>query len=587
MPDFQLSEIEMLPDLPDEGSISEGQYVVKATGDETVLTSEDEQTFSQIWFKSRPLQSDTIQRIKSIRLFAESHDQGFADDPNAGNWTWFELAILEGPTSKTPRSKDGVDLVWESHTNRFKTTEYEWKEGHSFGKYDDMMRLIEHGNVLAVRLCARYSGWQIYAKRGYLRIEIGEKRVDREPLNYGEAISDIKCINDAIQEINKSNNAAFLPLLPDTVFQAGVLGDGGPVRALALDGGGVRGLASLHMLKAVMEKAAPNKKPCEVFDMIGGTSTGGLIAIMLGRLEMTVDQCIDKYTDIMKDVFNKSEHEKNRDYAWDGEFYDANNLADKIKGVIKETLGTDHPEEVLMFNPGQSCRIFCTAVPRDRANNQPPIFLRSYKNPQKMSDLPNIKLWEAAWATSAAPAYFAPITVGGIELVDGGLQANNPLGWLWAELVGVFGPARVTDCFLSIGTGIGENVPIPKPGILGNHKVEIALSGIATNTEATHILFKSFLDYMAPKSERKKYWRLNIGTEIPEHLITKTSFFPSFLSRIFGKQEIEKVPGNFEPVGDLGDIVAVKDLVEKAKVYIKDQSSMIDECAQALSRNLR
>ncbi|KAF3003990.1 hypothetical protein E8E14_007654 [Neopestalotiopsis sp. 37M] len=181
----------------------------------------------------------------------------------------------------------------------------------------------------------------------------------------------------------------------------------------------------------------------------------------------------------------------------------------------------------------------------------------------------------------------APIKVGDIELVDGGLQANNPLGWVWTELVDVFGPLRVTDCFLSIGTGIGENVPIPKPGILGNHKVEIALSGIATNTEATHILLKGLLDYMAPKPQAKKYWRLNIGTEIPEHLITKTSFLPSFLSRILRKQAIERVPGNFEPVGDLGDIVAVKDLVEKAKVYIKDQSNMIDECAQALSRNLR
>lgn len=41
------------------------------------------------------------------------------------------------------------------------------------------------------------------------------------------------------------------------------------------DGGGVRGLSALHLLKAVMDKSSPNKKPCEVFDMIGGTSTGG------------------------------------------------------------------------------------------------------------------------------------------------------------------------------------------------------------------------------------------------------------------------------------------------------------------------
>lgn len=41
------------------------------------------------------------------------------------------------------------------------------------------------------------------------------------------------------------------------------------------DGGGVRGMSSLYLLKAVMERAYPDKKPCDVFDMIGGTSAGG------------------------------------------------------------------------------------------------------------------------------------------------------------------------------------------------------------------------------------------------------------------------------------------------------------------------
>jgi Patatin-like phospholipase len=46
-------------------------------------------------------------------------------------------------------------------------------------------------------------------------------------------------------------------------------------------------------------------KPCEYFDMIGGTSTGGLIAIMLGRLRMTVDDCIDACTLLSDKVFKK------------------------------------------------------------------------------------------------------------------------------------------------------------------------------------------------------------------------------------------------------------------------------------------
>ena len=55
---------------------------------------------------------------------------------------------------------------------------------------------------------------------------------------------------------------------------------------MAIDGGGVRGLVSLLILRRLMHLISPKDppKPCQVFDVIAGTSTGGLIAIMLGRL---------------------------------------------------------------------------------------------------------------------------------------------------------------------------------------------------------------------------------------------------------------------------------------------------------------
>jgi len=71
-----------------------------------------------------------------------------------------------------------------------------------------------------------------------------------------------------------------------------------PVRILSLDGGGVRGISSLYILQELMNQMRRTKaatspgvqvetpRPCEVFDLICGTSTGGLIALMLGRLEM-------------------------------------------------------------------------------------------------------------------------------------------------------------------------------------------------------------------------------------------------------------------------------------------------------------
>ena len=69
------------------------------------------------------------------------------------------------------------------------------------------------------------------------------------------------------------------------------------------------------------------------------------------------------------------------------------------------------------------------AVSTKGSNNQAPVCLRSYFGPDGPGELSGIKLWEAARATSAAPAYFPSLQVGDHKFVDGGLQANNPMGW--------------------------------------------------------------------------------------------------------------------------------------------------------------
>lgn len=55
------------------------------------------------------------------------------------------------------------------------------------------------------------------------------------------------------------------------------------LRLLALDGGGVRGLSTLQILKQLMDTIDPESppKPCDYFDLIGGTSTGGSVSLSL------------------------------------------------------------------------------------------------------------------------------------------------------------------------------------------------------------------------------------------------------------------------------------------------------------------
>src|SRR5438034_11730076 len=87
------------------------------------------------------------------------------------------------------------------------------------------------------------------------------------------------------------------------------------------DGGGVRGLSSLLILQRLMQQInssleearlhrgdrRPHREvqPHEVFDLVAGTSTGGLIAIMLGKLGMSVDECIRTYQRLSREIFGK------------------------------------------------------------------------------------------------------------------------------------------------------------------------------------------------------------------------------------------------------------------------------------------
>ena len=120
------------------------------------------------------------------------------------------------------------------------------------------------------------------------------------------------------------------------------------------------------MLQRIMDTAYPGKKPCEVFDLIGGTSTGGFIAIMLGRLEMTVADCITSYTKFMGEVFpqNTVSHKIGGlatlfNVVVGGEKWDSKVLEKVIKRLIQEQLNQD-PETVLLQdknNPNPTCKV--------------------------------------------------------------------------------------------------------------------------------------------------------------------------------------------------------------------------------------
>ena len=131
---------------------------------------------------------------------------------------------------------------------------------------------------------------------------------------------------------------------------------------LALDGGGVRGLSSLLILENLLERIDPDNppKPCDYFDMIGGTSTGGLIALMLGRLRMSISDAIAAYLKLSNAVFTKKRHRADAKGQLRGRF-DHKALEDGVKGLL-EAVGL--PKEVLLKEAATSdCKTYYHVQP--------------------------------------------------------------------------------------------------------------------------------------------------------------------------------------------------------------------------------
>ncbi|TFK37626.1 hypothetical protein BDQ12DRAFT_148893 [Crucibulum laeve] len=82
-------------------------------------------------------------------------------------------------------------------------------------------------------------------------------------------------------------------------------------RILVIDGGGFRGLGCLlvidHITKAASARARKVLRPCDIFDLICGTSTGGLLAILLGRLRLDIGTATEIYKQLSTPLAGVSE----------------------------------------------------------------------------------------------------------------------------------------------------------------------------------------------------------------------------------------------------------------------------------------
>lgn len=226
----------------------------------------------------------------------------------------------------------------------------------------------------------------------------------------------------------------------------------GPKRILALDGGGIRGaltLGFLQELEALLRKRHnnPNLLLCDYFDLIGGTSTGSIIATLLALGKDTA--FIKKmYLDLGGEIFA----EKRGVFGMLSAKFKEKALKDQLQANLGDrTLGDASVRTGL-----------CIVTKRADTGGTWPII--NHPEGKYFPKNKDILLREAVRASTAAPTYFVPeaIEVGGGEtgaFVDGGVSmANNPALQLFliATLQGFpfhWGTGADNLLVTSVGTG--------------------------------------------------------------------------------------------------------------------------------------
>ena len=246
-----------------------------------------------------------------------------------------------------------------------------------------------------------------------------------------------------------------------------------PKRILALDGGGIRGALTLGYLKRIEEILRkqhdddPDFRLCDYFDLIGGTSTGSIIASCLA-IGMKVEEIKEMYFKLGGKIFAK-------EYKWWNVFeigkflkgsYDATPLEQELQNVFGQiTLESEKIRTGL-----------CIVAKRADTNSVWPLINHpkgKYFNSDHGKNK-DILLWKAVRASAAAPTYFIPqlIEVGGgmstAAFVDGGVSmANNPSLQLLmlATLKGFpfhWKMGEENMLLVSVGTGMSKWEKIPK-----------------------------------------------------------------------------------------------------------------------------
>ena len=211
------------------------------------------------------------------------------------------------------------------------------------------------------------------------------------------------------------------------------------LRILSIDGGGIRGIFAAAFLAEMENRYLGGASAASYFDLITGTSTGGIIALGLGA-GIPSAKMLRLYVEDGRDIFPPRGR---LGRIWNARrfvthIYDRRKLEDHLRRQLgSRTLGESSSRLCIPSCDGTHGDVWVFKTPH---------------HPDYRMDASR-QMVDVALATSAAPTYFQPMESGGFRLLDGGLWANNPIMVGMVEAITALGASRRRIRVLSIGSG--------------------------------------------------------------------------------------------------------------------------------------
>lgn len=202
-------------------------------------------------------------------------------------------------------------------------------------------------------------------------------------------------------------------------------------KILSIDGGGIKGVFPAAFLASI-EKTLDGAPISSFFDLIAGTSTGGIIALALG-LGLRAKEVLGFYERYGPAIFPR----KTPWWLLGPAKYEVKPLRDALDKTFGSRLLGDSSRRLL--------------IPSFNATTGRIHIFKTAHHPRLQLDY-KISAVEVALATSAAPVFFPPHHSGQeVTFIDGGIWANNPVGLAVTEAISMLGKAGTELDVLSVG----------------------------------------------------------------------------------------------------------------------------------------